>query len=322
MIWRRKQKNKKLKTNKLRTMKIILTISIIILGFFYTQAQTEGEWVVPEEEAAVLSPFEFTTDDAKAGEELYLLNCKSCHGDPGKGNYIALQPPPGDIATDKIQHNTDGAIYYKLKAGRGAMPAFGNVLTPNQKWQVIAYIRSFNEDYVQEVAVEVPETAFGGKIDVLVNYIKDENKLQASFIGHKDGETQPIVGADVHAFAKRKFGKLTIDQVRKTDDKGLVAFNLPDDLPGDSSGYVELSLGLVNMELYGEINKDTLLAFGVPTYLPPLNEERAMWNVRTKAPIWLLITYHGALLIVFGIIFYILLQLRNIYLEGKKHDDD
>jgi hypothetical protein len=41
-------------------MKIILTISIIILGFFYTQAQTEGEWVVPEEEAAVLSPFEFT----------------------------------------------------------------------------------------------------------------------------------------------------------------------------------------------------------------------------------------------------------------------
>jgi hypothetical protein len=202
------------------------------------------------------------------------------------------------------------------------MPAFGNVLTPNQKWQVIAYIRSFNEDYVQEVAVEIPETAFGGKIDVEVKYLKDENKLQASFIGHKDDGTQPIVGADVHAFAKRKFGKLTLDQVRKTDDKGLVSFNLPDDLPGDSSGYVQLSLGLVNMELYGEINKDTLLAFGVPTYLPPLNEERAMWNVRMKAPIWLLITYHGALLTVFGIIFYILLQLRNIYMEGKKNEED
>lgn len=303
-------------------MKIILTISIIILGFLYTQAQTEGEWIVPEEEAAVLSPFEFSEDDVKAGAELYQLNCKSCHGDPGQGNYIALKPEPGDIATDKIQHNSDGAIYYKLKVGRGAMPSFANVLTPNQKWQVVAYIRSYNDEYVQQVAQEIPETAFGGKIDVLVNYVKDENKLQASFIGHKDESTQAITGAEVNVFTQRRFGKLTIDQVRKTDDQGNVSFNLPDDLPGDSSGQVPVSVGLVNMELYGEIKKDTALAFGVPTNLPPLNEERAMWNVRMKAPIWLLISYHGALLTVFGIIFYILLQLRNIYLEGKKNEEE
>lgn len=303
-------------------MKIILTISIIFLGFLYTQAQTQEEWVVPDEDAAVLSPFKFSDDDVKAGEQLYQLNCKSCHGDPGQNNYIELNPPPGDITTDKIQHNSDGAIHYKIMNGRGPMPSFANVLSPTQKWQVIAFIRKFNDAYVQEVAEVIPESAFGGEIEIDIEYLESEDKLQTSIIGLKDNEEEPIAGAELNLFAQRNFGKLPLDQVRKTDKEGNAVFNLPADLPGDSSGFVKIHIAFVNQELYGETFNDTALAFGIPTYKPPLNEQRAMWNVRTKAPIWLLIAFNGSVITVYGIILYILLMIRKIYFEGKKKEEE
>ena len=99
-------------------------------------------------------------------------------------------------------------------------------------------------------------------------------------------------------------------------------FNFPKDLPGDSAGFVQLLAKFSDEAAFGEAKADTTLAIGVPTYRPPLNEKRAMWNVVQKTPIWLLLAYTFSVLTVWGFIFYVLIQIRSIYRAGVKGKHD
>jgi len=153
-----------------------------------------------------------------------------------------------------------------------------------------------------------------------LTWLKEKNQVQAIILGTKDRIAQPIAGAEVKLFAKRYFGNLPIDEARNTDAQGKASFNFPKDLPGDSTGNVQLIAKFSDEAAYGEAKADTTLAIGVPTYRPPLNEQRAMWNVVQKTPIWLLLAYTLTVLAVWGIIFYVLLQIRTIYKSGAKKD--
>ena len=59
------------------------------------------------------------------------------------------------------------------------------------------------------------------------------------------------------------------------------------------------------------------MAIGLPTERPALNEPRALWNVVQKTPIWLLVTYLASVIIVWGFIVVVLLNLRAISKLGK-----
>jgi hypothetical protein len=291
---------------------------VILLISFQLSAQ---EWVVPPENAAKLSPFAFSDSTRKAGVEIYNTNCKSCHGDPGKNNVINLVPPPPDIASTKMQSDTDGALYYKLVNGRPPMPAFKNILTPNNIWYVISYIRSFNEQYVQVIEQKIGGpggTALNAQI--LLTWLKEKNQVQTVITTLKENKMQPVAGAEVKLFANRYFGNLLLDEPRTTDADGKALFQFPSDLPGDSAGYVQLLATLSDQETYGEAKVDTLMAIGVPTYRPPLNEPRAMWNVVQKTPIWLLLAYTFTVLAIWGFIFYVFFQIRTISKSGSKED--
>jgi len=103
---------------------------------------------------------------------------------------------------------------------------------------------------------------------------------------------------------------------------GKALFNFPKDLPGDSTGFVQLVVRLTNEEAFGEAKADTALAIGVPTYRPPLNEKRAMWNVVSTTPIWLLLAYTIAVFGAWGFIIYVFLQIRAIYRAGIGKDNE
>ncbi len=299
-------------------IKKYLFLVLIVLFSISLSAQ---EWVVPAEEGVKLSPFAFNDSTRKAGVELYNTNCKSCHGDPGKNNVINLVPLPPDVASVKLQSNTDGALHYKLIQGKGTMPSFKNTISSGDLWRVISYIRSFNEKYVQviEKRSRVAGTA-ASDVKILVTWVKEKNQVQMEISGTKESKVQPVAGAEVKLFAKRYFGNLLIDEARNTDALGKVLFNFPKDLPGDSAGFVQLLAKLSDETAYGEAKSDTTLAIGVPTYRPPLNEQRAMWNIVQKTPIWLLLAYIFTVLAVWGFIFYVLFQIRAIYKAGLKKD--
>lgn len=297
-------------------IKRYLFLLLIVLISVRMSAQ---EWVVPVENVAKLSPFAFNDSTRKAGSELYNVNCKSCHGDPGKNNVIKLVPPPPDPASVKMQSNSDGALQYKVTQGRTPMPAFKNILSSTDTWRVISYIRSFNDKYVQQIETKTGGAGAGAlNVKILVTWLKEKNQVQAAISALKEKTIQPIAGAEVKLFAKRYFGNLLIDEARKTDALGNALFNFPKDLPGDSAGFVQLLARMSDEASYGEAKADTTMAIGVPTYRPPLNKERAMWNVNQKTPIWLLLAYSITVLAVWGFIIYVLLQIRAIYKAGVK----
>ena len=89
--------------------------------------------------------------DPAKGREKYNQICASCHGPLGKGDgpaAAALDPKPRDLSDAKyVSTISDEQIFKTVKEGGAAvgksplMPAWGGVLSDNDIWNVIAYLR-------------------------------------------------------------------------------------------------------------------------------------------------------------------------------------
>ena len=275
------------------------------------------DWVVPDDRKGRLSTFPFTDDTRKEGERLYRINCQSCHGDPGKGNYIALVPSPGDPATDKIQRNSDGEIFYKLSVGRGQMPSFRSVLTTDEIWKVVSYLRSYNRNYVQKVMQVITSTAYpGATISMKMAYDATERIVSVVASATSESGSIPVTGAGVRLLAGRYFGKMVVDEEKTTDSNGVALFAVADGLPGDTAGNVSFSAKFTDDESFGTASMDTVLKAGAITVPVSLTAKRAMWNTVRKAPVWIILAYGLGVLAVWGFIMLVMLKLRDIFTVG------
>jgi mono/diheme cytochrome c family protein len=297
-------------------MRKLIIISFIIIQF--VPSLHGQEWVVPENRKSRLSPFPFTDDSRKKGETSYTVNCVSCHGNPGKGNIIDLVPPPPDPATEKVQKNNDGEIYYKIAEGRLQMPAFKNVLTSNEIWNLVAYIRSFNRSYKQSVMPVITSAAYpGADIKINLAYIPAEAVVEVRAVAVKEAIAVPVVNAAVKLFIFRTFGMLPVGEEQITDNEGIAKFNLSENTPGDTSGNLRLSAKFSDEDVFGAFSRDTILMAGNKTFPVSLVAERAMWNRASKAPVWIIVTFTGGLLAVWSFILLIMLKLRDLYIIGS-----
>jgi len=275
------------------------------------------DWVVPDDRKGRLSTFPFTDDTRKEGEKLYQVNCHSCHGDPGRNNFIALQPPPGDPATEKIQRNSDGEIFHKVSAGRGQMPSFRSVLTTDEIWKVVSFIRSFNRSYVQKVMQVITSSAYPGAI-ISMKLAYDEATKQVLVIASATSETGtvPVTGAGVRLLAARYFGKMAVDEEKTTDVNGVATFSVPEGLRGDTAGNIGFSAMFTDEATFGSVSKDTVLMAGMPVIPVSLTANRAMWNTVRKAPVWIILAYGLGVLAVWGFIVLVMFKLRDIFTVG------
>jgi alcohol dehydrogenase (quinone), cytochrome c subunit len=74
----------------------------------------------------------------RAGRQIYTLHCSSCHQPDGRG-YDDVYPP---LANNPIVRLSDPEpVIDVVIRGRGAMPPFGEELTPTQIADVVTYIR-------------------------------------------------------------------------------------------------------------------------------------------------------------------------------------
>ncbi len=276
-------------------------------------------WEVPADKKAKLADFNFDEETVKAGSQIYQVNCKSCHGDPGKNNVTKLVPLPPDPVSPQMQKDTDGEIYYKIQTGKGPMPGFSNALTSSEIWQVIAYIRSFNREYVQQIAAKGGTNTRYTDVRIGLSSVNDTTVL-ALVTGAENSIRVPISGVEARLFVHRYFGQLPLDEPKSSDDQGQIRFIVPPDLPADTAGMARLIAKLTDEEQFGAIETDSALKAGVPTHPVSLRAKRSMWNTVQMAPAWLLIVYPVALLAVLGIIGYILLQIRKIFYIGKREN--
>lgn len=109
----------------------------------------------------------------EAGRNLYLGNCASCHGVNLEGqpnwqspNAEGVLPAPPHDATGHTWHHNDELLFEYTKLGGKAalemkgvssfnsgMPAFGETLTDNEIWDVLAYIRSTWSEQEREAQI-------------------------------------------------------------------------------------------------------------------------------------------------------------------------
>jgi mono/diheme cytochrome c family protein len=109
-------------------------------------AWAQAPWVAPDPEKARKNPLP-PGKAVEQGKKSAQVNCVSCHGGSGKGDgpaAAALNPKPADWTSKRVQDETDGALFWKISTGRGAMPPWKH-LPENERWALVQYIRSLKK---------------------------------------------------------------------------------------------------------------------------------------------------------------------------------
>jgi len=294
-----------------KSFSIIATL-IFVLSVFNTASAED--WTVPASAKKKLNPYEISKKNISAGKKVYQTNCKSCHGDPGKGNMLPLQPPPSDLGAQDFLIQSDGEIYHKVKSGKGAMPTFDKTMNDESKWMVIAYLRSFDKNKKKALAVkevvnpEVSDVKIGLDIDT------EHKKIKAHLTGlTKKGKRVGLQGVELSFLVKRAFGQLDISgEDAYSNENGELIIQFPTDLPGDREGQVDLLVKITDEDTYGAIKEKRVLSIAVPTN--PVNplSERAMWGTRANAPIWIIVTYVLGVIGIWSVIFMVMFQVLQL----------
>jgi hypothetical protein len=294
--------------NKNNIVHRIFTIVLFSLFCFHSFAEN---WNIPAASSAKNSYIQFTVATAKEGEAIFTQNCASCHGNPGKGNGLkSFNPAPPDLAGTVTQKRTDGDLFYIITTGKMIMPAFSTVLSEEQRWKVISFIRSFNKNYVQVVSKKT-NLAKSNLVKLNIQYDSKAHIVKVQAAANEPSGVVLLKNSEVSLYVKRYFGQLQIEKTIKTDNNGVAEFNFPTDIPGDKYGNLNLIVKL-NDDNYGEKEIQNKYKIGVPTDKPSLTEKRAIWNVMAKAPIWLLLTYAFCVMIVLSVFLYIFYNLFNL----------
>ncbi|HRZ96336.1 MAG TPA: cytochrome c [Paludibacter sp.] len=293
--------------NKLNT-RLFVTFSLAI---FLNINCFSAAWDIPADQKEKKSYIKFDKQTSSQGEVLYNANCASCHGNPGKNNSLkSLNPLPPDLAGKTSQALTDGDLHYILNTGRGLMPAFKNVISAEEQWKVISYLRGFNPAYVQELSKFDPNKS--KLVKLTSNFDSKTNSLVIEAIANEKSGKIPLKKAEIAVFVKRYFGNIQIEKTVLTDDLGKAAIVFPKDLPGNKTGELEVLVKFFDQN-YGEVQAIEKLAIGIPTDKPALNEKRAIWNVLAKAPFWTIFLYLSGLVTFLFLLLYLLNNLRKIF---------
>lgn len=99
---------------------------------------------VPAEFSGQTNPL--GADAATEGANVFKTNCESCHGPQGHGDGpagVALDPQPKNLG--ELQATAgDDYLYWRINTGKEgtSMVAWKGVLTDEQIWQAVAFIRT------------------------------------------------------------------------------------------------------------------------------------------------------------------------------------
>lgn len=288
-----------------------LTASIILAFCHILLAQDSD---IPVAERNRTSPILFNTEIVRQGNTIYQNNCKSCHGDPGRGNYAVMDPIPVDPVSRQYQENTDGEMFYILREGRGLMPSFAGALSEMERWAVIAYVRSFNRDYVQPPLAEIIDLELTGTLALLITANPNLGKVYAQLIDTISGGSKPVANAQIRLAVRRTFGNLQVGE-STTDEKGIAEFNFPTSLPGDTSGNVTM-IAIAGSE-GKEVRATAVEPIGAITIPKRLLDQRTWWNVSAMAPLWLIATFSLSLLAGLLTVAYVLFLLYKIKMHSS-----
>ena len=133
-----------------------LLAAAALIGCSGEKSGTEAKKAPAPELAAAAQ--EIRPGDPAAGKEIYLTHCHFCHGRTGRGEGpvgIAISPHPADFIGDrKRMAKTDmelfesitKGIYKEIGGDEMAMPRWQDILTEQERWDVLAYVRQLERE--------------------------------------------------------------------------------------------------------------------------------------------------------------------------------
>lgn len=129
---------------------LVLIVALVTAGWI-----GKSIWSHAKQSASPADATDIT--EVAAGQEVYVANCASCHGDKLQGqpnwsvrNANGKLPAPPHDTTGHTWHHPDQQLFKIIKLGSAAivpnyktdMIGFGNKLSDRDIWNVIAYIKS------------------------------------------------------------------------------------------------------------------------------------------------------------------------------------
>lgn len=94
-------------------------------------------WMLTIGLVSVISGHAYAADPNNGGS-IYSKHCVNCHGDSGVG----MMPGTPNFARGEGLFKPDSEIALSIRGGRTVMPAFEGLLSENEIYDVIAYLRT------------------------------------------------------------------------------------------------------------------------------------------------------------------------------------
>jgi mono/diheme cytochrome c family protein len=113
----------------------------------------------------VKNPYDsLSAKDMAESERLYLVNCGICHGANLKGNGPLYKDGDGPYAAKpaalvgdaKYEAMPAGQMFYSVAYGKNLMGSYASQLSRKQRWMIIAYIKSKQQEGKKAAPVSAP----------------------------------------------------------------------------------------------------------------------------------------------------------------------
>jgi mono/diheme cytochrome c family protein len=108
-------------------------------------AQTQGTWEAPAETRQLENPLKTDGRTVERGKKLYRHYCLPCHGDSGVGDGAMAKKlgyKPANLTLERLNHQADGEIFWKISKGKSPMPDFEKELSNRERWDIVSYVRT------------------------------------------------------------------------------------------------------------------------------------------------------------------------------------
>jgi mono/diheme cytochrome c family protein len=118
------------------------------------------------------NPHRATPETLAKGKALYETYCLVCHGEQGKGDgpISSKIPTPPSYTSERVLAFSPGRIFHVITLGSGKMPSYAVQLSPDDRWQIVSYVRStlqglppWERPQTPAVAPSEPAAPDGGK---------------------------------------------------------------------------------------------------------------------------------------------------------------